>query len=295
MKRRILFLTSMLSICGTAIASDCTGDGCGIDITPTTTVTTNSDAAIVFNQNVYLGELYGDFASTQSQVEELLTPQKPSSSLWTNDGASWANNVTIIDFDGCPFETDAECEIWRKKPMVRETVSPRSTKIQEDKMWAFVGAVQSNPNIDASADVAAPLLARYKILMRAANSCCTDGFVHKLKAAGAKDGLIYKFLADDANFYGLGSRCLMTTDVELNEFYPENIATTAADVRNGCLCRNKQWFESMLAPFVDAYKTVPEFANARFNYTYVDGLGRGVTTSVNTDVQNVLNQLSVCP
>ena len=66
-------------------------------------------------------------------------------------------------------------------------------------------------------------------------------------------------------------------------------------LRNGCLCRGRQWFNAMLAPFNDAYAAVPEFKDAKFNYTYTDGLGREITVSVNNDVQNVMYQLAQCP
>jgi hypothetical protein len=103
-------------------------------------------------------------------------------------------------------------------------------------------------------------------------------------------------MADDANFYGLGARCLMMTDYELDTKYPNTAtAAVAADVRNGCLCRNRQWFESMLAPFSQAYNAIPEFKDALFNYTYTDGLKREITVSINNDVQNVLKQLQQCP
>ena len=111
--------------------------------------------------------------------------------------------------------------------------------------------------------------------MKSAQACCTDGMAYALKKAGATDGLVYKFLADDANFYGFGARCLMTTDEELDTKYPNtSTAAVVADVRNGCLCRGRQWFEAMLAPFKDVYKALPEFANEKFYYTYTDGLQR---------------------
>ena len=205
-------------------------------------------------------------------------------------------SVTFGRADGCPFDSDTECEIWRRKPIIRETVSPRSPRIREDKMAEFISAARVNKNIMANEPVAAPLLERYKMLMNSAQACCTDGMAYNLKQAGASDGLIYKFLADDANFYQFGARCLMTTDAELDAKYP-NTATAAvvADVRNGCLCRGRQWFQAMLAPFQQAYQDFPEFADYKFNYTYTDGLQREITVSVNNDVQNVLNQLALCP
>ena len=163
-------------------------------------------------------------------------------------------------------------------------------------MAEFIDATKCDADIDATNPAAAPLVARYKMLMNSANACCTDGMVYALRSAGASDGLIYKFMSDDANFYGFGSRCLMMTDKELDTKYPNTAtAAVAADVRNGCLCRGRQWFSAMLAPFTDAYAAVPEFKDAKFNYTYTDGLGREITTSINNDVQNVLYQLTLCP
>lgn len=273
----------------------------------------SDDASLInlYNQNM------ADAAATRARVEELLTPKKPTDNLWLTDAeneeceegnlsaprpeytAQDLTELITVTFginDGCPFETETECEIWRRKPIIRETVSPRSPKIRADKMAEFINAARCDENITANNPLAAPLLERYKMLMGSANACCTDGMAYSLKQAGATDGLVYKFLSDDANFYGLGSRCLMMTDNELDTKYPNTAtAAVAADVRNGCLCRGRQWFYAMLAPFQQAYKEFPEFANYKFNYTYTDGLQREITVSVNNDVQNVLKQLALCP
>lgn len=260
------------------------------------------DIAIqMYNQNM------DDAAATRARIEELLTPQRPQDNLWTNNTVAPRATYTAQDMteivqtvfgrsDGCPFDTDAECDIWRRKPIMREVVAPRSNKIQDVRMAEFVDAARCDANIDASNPAAAPLLARYKMLLNSARACCTDGMAYSLRRAGASDGLVYKFMADDANFYGFGTRCLMMTDNELDTKYPNtSTAAVAADVRNGCLCRGRQWFNAMLAPFNDAYAAVPEFKDAKFNYTYTDGLGREITVSVNNDVQNVMYQLAQCP
>ena len=278
------------------------------DTVPTSATTMVADTQIdpidLYQQNME------NAATTRARVEELLAPRKPSANLWFTNmplpkPEYVAQDMTdivaetfteYIATDGCPFETETECEIWRKKPIVRETVSPRSPKLRDAPLSEFVHAADCNKHITANESVSAPLLDRYKMLMRSAQACCTDGMAYALKQAGASDGLVYKFLADDANFYGFGSRCLMMTDHDLDSKYP-NTATSvvAADVRNGCLCRGRQWFKAMLAPFEQAYQAIPEFKNAQFNYTYKDGLQREVTVSVNNDVQNVLKQLEQCP
>lgn len=273
--------------------------------------TESIDAVALYNQNM------SDAAATRARVEELLMPNKPAENLWTDTlvvnnvdlpaipaprpeyVAQDMTEVVAIAFgagDGCPFDSETECEIWRRKPMVRETVAPRSPKVRPELLDAFIAKAKCNKEIKASDPTAAPLLDRYKMLMRSAQACCTNGMAYSLKKAGASDGLVYKFLADDANFYGLGGRCLMMTDAEFDTKYPNTAtAAVAADVRNGCLCRGRQWFTAMLAPFRDAYAAAPEFAESKFDYTYIDGLQREITVSINNDVQNVLNQLAQCP
>ena len=260
-------------------------------------VTTKVEPFALYTQNM------ADAAKTLERVEELLAPKKPSGDLWAKTEYTAQDMTRIvttafqdINADGCPFETEAECEIWRKKPIVRETVSPRSPKIRDAKLYDFIAVAACNPDISASHPAAKPLLERYKMLMGNAQACCTDGMAYSLQQAGASADLIYKFLSDDANFYGFGSRCLMMTDHDLDTQYPNTAtAVVAADVRNGCLCRGRQWFKAMLAPFEQAYKALPEFKNADFYYTYTDGLKREITVSVNNDVQNVLKQLEQCP
>ena len=262
----------------------------------------DADPVELYQQNM------ADAAATRERVEELLNPQKPSANLWFTNipkqeyVAQDMTEIVTKTFgecafdDGCPFETETECEIWRRKPIVRETVSPRSPKLRDAKVSEFIDVAKCNKHITANESVAAPLLDRYKMLMRSAQACCTDGMAYALKQAGASDGLVYKFLADDANFYGFGSRCLMMTDHDLDTKYPNTAtAVVAADVRNGCLCRGRQWFSAMLAPFQQVYSALPEFKNSQFNYTYKDGLQREITVSVNNDVQNVLKQLAQCP
>ena len=258
----------------------------------------------IFSESISITDMYNqnmaDAAATRARIDEILAPKRPQFDLWSErytpqDMTEIVETVFVMD-DGCPFDSQTECEIWRRKPIVRETVSPRSPRIRSEAVDAFISVAKCNTNISATESVSAPLLDRYKMLMRSANACCTDGMVYALKNAGASDGLIYKFMADDANFYGFGSRCLMMTDDEFDKNYPNmSTAAVAADVRNGCLCRGRQWFEAMLAPFKQVYAAAPEFANQKFYYTYTDGLQRRTTVSINNDVQNVLKQLELCP
>ena len=227
----------------------------------------------------------------KTPCDERYTAQDLTIPIQTAFGAG----VIGID-DGCPFDTETECNIWRRKPIIRETVSPRSPKIRGINMTEILFTFNQTGNLDANSVAAAPLLDRYKMLMRSASACCTEGMKYSLKQAGASNELIYKFLADDANFYNIGGRCLMMSDAEIDEKYSGTAtAMTIADVRNGCLCRGRQWFNAMLAPFIDLWNASPEFESSPFYWTYIDGLQREVTVAINDDVKNVLDQLATCP
>ncbi|MCL2338461.1 MAG: hypothetical protein FWC51_00725 [Proteobacteria bacterium] len=201
-----------------------------------------------------------------------------------------------LKFPGCPFETVGDCTIWTRKPHMIETVANKPKKIPAENMDVLINLLHSGVTVPPDAIDAAPLLRRYRMLMAASRGCCTDGMTYRLRGAGASDGLIYKFVVDDANFYGFGDRCLMTSDADLtNSFANTTTAGVVADVRNTCLCKGREWFTSLLAPFQQVYDAVPTFRDQPFNYTYTDGLQRKVDVSINRDVQTVMNQIAACP
>ena len=203
-------------------------------------------------------------------------------------------NITEESF--CPFETEFECKAWKIKPQINEIVTPKNPKIKKSKMNKILLAIKENKELETENIIFEPLLERYKILMRSARSCCTEGMIYKLKKAGASTKLVYKFLSDDANFYDIGNRCLMMTDQDLDKrFSNTQTSNVVADVRNSCLCKGRDWFKSMLEPFVEIYKQNPNFKNSQFLYYYNDGLNRNITVSINEDINNIINQLKSCP
>jgi len=244
-------------------------------------------------------------------LEEALNPSKPKINIWENKKLDRKQTITMFSQENhketmytenlsnlsyCPFETEFECETWKKKPQVNEIVTPKNPKLKKSKIEKILSRIKDSKGINQDDDVFEPLLDRYKILMRSARSCCTEGMIYKLKKAGANQKLIYKFLSDDANFYNIGNRCLMMTDQELDKrFSNTETANVVADVRNSCLCKGRNWFKSMLEPFVEIYNKDPNFKNLDFLYYYNDGLNRNITISINEDINNIINQLKACP
>lgn len=209
---------------------------------------------------------------------------------------SYTGGKMRAEYEDCPFDTPKECAVWMHKPVVSESVAPRSRTLRDSVMCDISSTIEENPNVTAANKAMTPLLQRYKVLMRASQSCCTGGLIHKLKLVGMKKESIYRFLTDDANFSEFGTRCVVMDDYEIAhaDKRPATSATIA-DVRNKCICKSKNEIRALLAPFEQLYADYPEFADAPFEYKHYDGVGRAVTDSINTDVQNVLHQLEQCP
>ena len=205
------------------------------------------------------------------------------------------SNTSCEHDAGCPFKTAEECEIWYKKPVHKTTLEPRAPHINPVLVDDMLCTINSRCNISANDEAMAPLLQRYKMLMNASNVCCTSGIVYKMQKNNASDSDVYEFLKNDANYFAT-SRCMVTNDEDILHEYSNGVTgKNVADVRNSCLCKNKQWFTNLLQPFKDIYERNPNFKNSEFTYKYTDGMQREISVSVNKDVQTALGLLAVCP
>lgn len=271
MKHSISFLSLLLVVFGMnyANASDCTGEECEL-------------SGIVMHQSI-------------------TTPVKETENIDTVDEIIIPETETVCetscDHDyNCPFDTPTECEVWNKKPVQVQAAHPRSSHFSELKMQEILYAINSQKEFTANDKMAKPLLQRYKILLRTSKACCTEGIIHKLNENKASGKQIYQFLKDDANRFAVGERCLLTANDEILSSYSEGVdGKMVSDVRNACLCKNHQWFDTLLLPFKDVYERAPQFEATPFNYTYTDGLRRNITVSVNEDVKKVMALLESCP
>ncbi|MBR3148372.1 MAG: hypothetical protein IKF41_03470 [Alphaproteobacteria bacterium] len=216
---------------------------------------------------------------------------------WVAPSAEVCETQEICEHDyNCPFDTPAACAVWYKKPAYKTTVAPRAPHINSIRVDDMIFAIYSYDRIDANNPEMTPLVQRYKMLMNASDACCTSGILYKMRQNGASDKAIYEFLKDDANYFAITKRCMVMSDEDITSNYSNGVnGKMVAEVRDLCLCKNHQWFDSLLHPFDDIYERVPDFANEDFAYSYTDGMGREITVSVNEDVQKAMNTLSNCP
>ena len=222
---------------------------------------------------------------------EIDVPNMPGfSELWMGGGG-------IGNYDLCPPElTFRQCYIWRTRPHFRAGSFNPPRTLRPDMMDSLIRDIRAGRTITYQTPTAVELVNRYKLLMNASLACCRDGMLHHMRRAGASGALKYQFIIDDANFYMIGQRCLVTSDEDLDRRMTNiQTAEVMADVRNTCICRSRDWFSALLAPFVQVYTEVPEFQNANFRFQYSDGLQRTITVNINREVQTVLDILRACP
>jgi len=212
---------------------------------------------------------------------------------------NWAApaETTTCEYDyNCPFETDEECAVWYSKPAYKTTVAPRAPHINPVLVDDMIFAIYTNDEINANNSEMSPLVERYTMLMNASDACCTSGIIYKMRQNGASDKEVYDFLKDDANRFAITKRCLVMSDKDISSRYSNGVTgKMVMDVRNACLCKNHQWFDSLLQPFDDIYERVPDFQKTAFVYSYIDGMNREIDVSVNEDVQKTMGILSICP
>lgn len=195
----------------------------------------------------------------------------------------------------CPFASENECNIWRTKPADKQTVSVSDGNVSDADMAAIISDAGAG-TLTATDSVAAPLIARYRVLMSASHSCCAAGMKYQIKKSGATPGATYAALNDDANFAGMADRCLMSNDTDISATESDDtMANMVSDVRNTCICHGRDWLNTLFAPFQKLYDAVPNFAGTQFSYTYTDGLNRQITTDINRDVAKVMSQMAACP
>ena len=268
--------------------------------------------AFALNVNyVYASECVDDDCEL-TQIETIETITEPTNIetydvlvpvQYTVDWAVPVQSEPVCEFEqtcdydyNCPFDNAAACAVWYKKPAYKTTVAPRAPHINTVLVDDMIYALYSSENINANDSSMAPLTQRYKMLMNAGDACCTSAIIYKMRQNGASDSDVYEFLKDDANYYAVTKRCLVMADEDITSGYSHGVTgKMVADVRNACLCKNKQWFDSLLQPFNDIYNRVPDFAENAFMYSYVDGMQRHINVSVNQDVQNAIGLLGACP
>ena len=277
MKNKISFLAIIAAVfcANCANASECVGKDCEF-------------APIEIQQDINIDEI------VEPVVYDINLEQMPAYDSYEYT-ETCEYETCVYDYN-CPFDTEIECAIWYKKPIHMTTLTPRAPHMNAVREDDILYAIFSNYSIDANDPAMSSLLERYKILMRASRACCSEGIMYKMRENGADEKDIYEFLKNDANYFAVASRCMVMNDEDIEHSYSNGVTgKMVVDVRNACLCKNRQWFETLLQPFWDIYQRAPMFENEPFVYTYSDDMQRDITVYINDEVHTTMGLLNACP
>lgn len=286
MKNKVSFLAivAMALNVNYVYASECIGEDCELNLVETADV-----EMVEYTEPIELIETI--------ESVEVLEPEQYETDLTVSEQPV-SEIVETCEYDyNCPFETAEECEVWYKKPAYTTTVAPRLPHMNPMRVDEMLYALALKGKVSGNDEEFQPLMQRYHMLMNASEACCTAGIIHKMRQNGAKDEEVYQFLKDDANYYAITKRCMVMTDEDIISEYTKGAVTgqMLVDVRNACLCKNSQWFDTLLQPFIDMYELDPRFKTKAFMYDYTDGMQRDLSVSVNEDVQKAIGMLAGCP
>ena len=276
MKNKISFLAAIVIMSAPVLstASECVGDECDF-------------------QPVIIDETIEPMDFTE--IEEPLVPISEPVFAEYEACVYESEPECVYDYN-CPFKTAEECAVWYKKPIFKTNLHPRAPHFSDVRVDDMLYAIYANYDVTANEAAMSPLLERYKILMRASHACCSEGIMYKMRQNGASEKAIYEFLKDDANYYAVASRCMVMNDDEFASSYSNGVTKKMAiEVRNACLCKNRQWFETLLQPFFDVYYRAPMFEERPFIYSYIDDMQRPVTVYINDEVHTTMGFLGACP
>lgn len=136
----------------------------------------------------------------------------------------------------------------------------------------------------------------YHSLYRQGKYCCAYNTAQTMKRTNVHDKLIYKFLVDDINFYNSYNRCIFMSDEDVhNTFDISETAFLIKNIRNECVCNNKEKFLDKIKIFEAVYCQTPSFKNKQLTYKIKDDFGRIICKDVNRDIQVLKNLLRRCP
>jgi hypothetical protein len=282
--KKVSFLAVVAIVFGTscANASECIGENCDM---PT----------MAFEQSITpMNNVDFESVSTEEPLQSLASSAVIDWSQY--DTCEYTPEKTCTYDYNCPFKTAEECAIWYKKPAFKTSLHPRAPHLNSVRIDDILYAIYSNYDVTANDEAMSPLLDRYLVLMRASKACCSEGIIYKMRENGADDAAVYKFLKDNANYFAVAQRCMVMNDDEFDSSYSNGVTgKMAIEVRNACLCKNRQWFETLLQPFFDVYARAPMFEDRPFPFSYRDDMQRDITVYINDEVHTTMGLINACP
>ncbi len=182
-----------------------------------------------------------------------------------------------------------------KKPAY--SVSPIDLKMNDVYIDDVIERIKdAGDNLDLIKDELLVIRKKYIEILSLSRYCCSHGMTLKLENIGIDKDYIFKFMIDDKRLYELQNICMIINDNDIaNLLGSIELSVIVRDVRDSCVCKNKESLSRHLELFKAIVGKTDLFKRHNIIYKYKNEIGEVVKNSIGRDMINLLNTLESCP
>ena len=176
-------------------------------------------------------------------------------------------------------------------------VSPISSKIKDVYIDDVIERVKiAGDNLDLIKDELLVIRKKYIEILSLSKYCCSYGLTSRFESIGIDKDYIFKFMIDDKRLYELQNICMIINNNDIaNLLGSIELSIIVRDVRDSCVCKNKDSLERHLELFKGIIGKTDLFKRHNIIFRYRNELGEIVKNSIGRDMINLLNTLESCP
>ena len=195
------------------------------------------------------------------------------------------------------FPSKDSKKVVKKSPIVVSKMDDISlNRIDYERIVSKIKQyTKDSSSVDIS-DELTLLRKQYAEVLTLSKYCCSYGYTDKLKNIGVKDEYIFKFMIDDKKLYELQSICMLLNNSDIATLLGTvELAVITRDIRDNCICRNKEELAKKLSLFKMILDETELFEDNNMVFIYTNELNEVVKNNITRDVKNILETLQNCP
>lgn len=288
------FLNYILFICLSFEIVSCSNDfDNNVENTHDINVSIDKETAFNIDTNKTVNLDKKDIHLEKSQNSQVI---EPIQSVTFSVDRSYVNSV---DYP-MSMETYYASRFTNKKDNVSKPpfmVTPFGLKIKDISIDEAIEHIKSSgDNIENLQDELLMIRKKYIEIMFLSKNCCSHGLTSKLNDMKVSKDNIFKFMIDDKKMYEIQNICMIINDNDIANLVGSlELSILVRDVRNSCVCNNKDVLQREMKLFKAIIGTTDFFKKNNIIFRYKNELGEIVKNSIGRDVTNLLNILNNCP
>jgi len=191
----------------------------------------------------------------------------------------------------CPFRTAEECEVWRRKPVVRTGGSEsRGPSIERQRLCIIIDELRQNRRLPVESVSGRALIGAHRLMLNNGRRCCVDAATDIIKKSGGTAQDAEGFVSGNAEFL---DRCIAWSEDEIEKISGGgSFGEFLNEVQNRCFAVGGTNIRKMLTPFVQLFNSAPDLEELPLDYDYTDPQGQARRVSITDDVKVITSRLA---